>query len=110
MAALQDEFKTKLGLSVYKPNPKGGNSNTGRTAKRAFENPAIFAEITGFPEDLIRDFDTLVTALACGEQVDPVAYKALADSWLDRFFANKDINWSILSPSVHMILVHGAYI
>ena len=76
---------------------------SGNTARRAFNNPEIFSEITGVPVDLIKDFDDLLSAICSGEELIPEDYQAKADSWLDRFFANDDINWNIFSPTVHMV-------
>ena len=53
--------------------------------------------------DLIKDFDDLISAIVSGEELNPEDYQAKADSWLDRFFANDDINWNIFSPTVHMV-------
>ena len=87
--------------------PHGGNSNTGNVARKAFKNPEIFGEITGFPVDLIEDLDFLMDLMSCGHEIDPQNYQVLADDWLRRFHGNPEVNWNWLSPSLHCLLVHG---
>ena len=86
----------------------GGNTNTGNVSRKAFENPEKFAKITGFPQDLIEDFYFLIATLSCGQDVNPDSYDVLAKDWLRRFHANPDINWNWLSPTMHLVLEHGA--
>ena len=81
---LQDAFDEKLNLKVYMPNPHGGNSNTGKVAKTAFENAEIFSEITNFPLDLIQDLHFMLVALRCGRDIDADSYEILAKDWLKR--------------------------
>ena len=104
---LQDQFREKLNLRVYLPNPHGGNSNTGAVAKKAFANPKIFSEITGCPVDIIEDLGVLLTAMRCGRKLSPEYYQILADDWLQRFHSNPDLDWNWMSPTVHAIVVHG---
>ena len=49
----QIEFWDKLQLKINYVNPKGGNTNVGRTAHYFFNNPQITSEILGFPRQLI---------------------------------------------------------
>ena len=105
---LQQAFLEKLNLRVYYPNPFGGNSNTGSVAKKAFDNPEIFSEITGFPLDLLKDLSFLLTTLRCGKKVDADLYDIVAQNWLRKFHSDCNLNWNWLSPSVHVVLVHGA--
>ena len=76
-------------------------------ARLAFDNVPIWSGICKFPEDLLRDYSFLLKALRCGYALDPEAYQALADDWLRRFHMDDTINWNFLSPSVHIVLVHG---
>ena len=50
--SMQKEFLSKegKGLRVFFPNPKGGNSNTGPTSRRFFENAATTAKILDCPK------------------------------------------------------------
>ena len=65
---------------------------------------------SGVPADLIRDYNTLMTALTCGADISPSEFEVLAESWLDRFHDNEDLNWNILAPTVHLVLQHGRYL
>ena len=64
---------------------------------------------TGVPVDLIRDYNTLMVAITCGADIHPAEFEKLAESWLDRFHDNEDLNWCILAPTVHLVLHHGRY-
>ena len=85
---------------------KSGNSNDGNTARTAFENFETFADILGFPVDLVRDLHYLIMAVNSTSLLSPEKFEELADSWLDRFHSS-DFQWNILSPSVHLLLHHG---
>ena len=85
----------------------GGNSNTGNVARKAFQNPKEFAEITGFSEHLIKEFEECVCALVSGKDLSSEAYQIKAQKWLEIFHADENLNWCWLSPTVHEILVHG---
>ena len=51
---VQEQFWRKMGLLVDFPKDSGyGNTNDGNTARRAFQNYEIFAEITGVNQELI---------------------------------------------------------
>ena len=49
---IQTRFASKegKGLRVFFPNPKGGNSNSGPTSRRFFENASITAQILDCPQ------------------------------------------------------------
>ena len=104
---LQEAFQERLGLRVYIPLPHGGNSNSGNVARKAFENIEVFAEITSFPLDLLKDLYDLAMALSCTQKISPKLYEAKATDWLNRFHSNPDINWHWFSPTVHILLEHG---
>ena len=76
-------------------------TNTGRTARELFSNPAKFSQICGVPEDLIADFHYLILALTCKYDIDAKKFGDLCRSWLARFYVS-DIRWNILSSSMHL--------
>ena len=106
---LQTKFRDRLSLNMFHVRPGYGSSNVGNNAKVAFDNWEILADILEFPVDLVLDLKTLLDALSCGLPIDPVQFKSLTESWLDRFHAS-DFKWNWLSPTVHMLMVHGAEI
>ena len=57
---------------------------------------------------MIEDFYFLVATLSCGQDVNPDSFDVLAKDWLRRFHSNNDINWNWLSPTMHLVLEHGA--
>ena len=88
------------------PKPNCGSSNNGMTAKKTFAEPNTFAKILHiFPEKLIRDWGTILEVLNCGHRVDPEKFGTFCDAWLDEFHSNKNINWNILNPTMHMVIL-----
>ena len=88
-----------------------GNSNTGPTIRKAYDNIEIFSTITGFPEDLLDDLDALLRALrSTDERMSPDLYEFYAQDWLKRFHSNPEVNWCWLSQTVHTVTEHGAQI
>ena len=77
-------------------------------ASASFANPERFSEICLMPFDLVRDYSFLLIALNCGRDVDPDAYHLRASHWMQRFYADEDINWNWFSLTVHGVLEHGA--
>ena len=55
---IQERFASQegRGLRVFFPNPKGGNSNCGPTARRFFENHEITATILDCPQESVDFF------------------------------------------------------
>ena len=86
---------------------KTGNSNDGNTARTAFENFETFARILGWPEDLVRDLHYLILAVNSTSMVSPEKFEKLANDWLNRFHRS-EFKWNVLSPTVHLLLHHGA--
>ena len=99
---LQKRFRKYFRIKLFTPRPGGGTCIGGSECRTAFQRPAMFAHLFDFPEDLIRDFYTLITAIVSGADINPNEYRDLANSWLDRFHGNPDINWNTLSPTVHL--------
>ena len=61
----------------------------------------------GWPEDIVRDLHYLILAVCSTSMLSPEKFDELANSWLDRFHAS-EFAWNVLSPSVHLLLHHGA--
>ena len=88
---------------------KTGNSNTGNTARAAFNDYETFAEILGWDEhvDIIRDLHYIILAVNSTCPLDPEKFDAAAHSWLDRFH-DSPFKWNTLNPTVHSLMHHGA--
>ena len=86
---LIQEFKEKLGLIVYHPK----KLNNGNVARKAFENPDIFSEITHVPVGLIKGIKAMIEAIDSTVPVNPDKFKQFADNWLDEFHAST-ISWN----------------
>ena len=50
-----------------------------------------------------------IEAVNCPQKIDPKKYDKFAQKWLNDFHSSS-ISWSWLSPSVHLLFVHGAQI
>ena len=97
---LQERFRTYFRIKLFMPRPGGGTFIDGNAVRTVFRQPALFSRLIDFPEDLIRDFYTLMTAIVSGADVKPDEFRALADSWLDRFHSNSSINWGRIISSL----------
>ena len=105
-AEIQKQLKQRLGLVVDMPKTGGsGNTNDGNTARRCFQNSAVFAEVTGVSEDLIYRFYILLCLINCRQQIDVdkfAAYcKETATLWVEKY------PWYKMPVSLHVLLVHG---
>ena len=89
---------------------KCGNSNDGNTARKAFANPKAFARILSDDEkvvELVEILADLINTINTTLSLDADAFDALAKQFLDVFYSSS-VEWNILSPSVHLLLIHGA--
>lgn len=67
-AYIQKVLWEKLGLKVDMPKQGGniaGTSNDGNTARRAFQDPVLFATCLGLEQTLIENFRIILIALSC---------------------------------------------
>lgn len=100
-------FWERMGLHVDQARPGGaGSSNDGNTARRAFRDERMFAEITGISEELIHRLHVILQVMASGHGIDPVKFGEYCDSTADLFVA--EYPWYYMPVSVHKVLVHGA--
>ena len=100
-------FWEKNRLHVDQPRQGGaGSSNDGNTARRAFRDETLFAEITGVDEDLIHRLHVILQVMACGHAVDAVQFAEYCDSTAELYV--QLYNWYYMPVSVHKVLVHGA--
>ena len=76
----------------------------GNVANRSFANPERYSEICYMPFDLVRDYSFLLKALTCGRDIDPDLYDLRAIDYMQRFYANDDLNWNWFSVTVHGVL------
>ena len=102
-AFLQDRFRTYFKIKLFMPRPGGGTFIDGNAVRDVFRKPALFSRLIDFPEDLIRDFYTLLMAVVSGADVKPDTFRDLANSWLDRFHGNPSISWNTLRQSIYIL-------
>jgi len=102
---IQRRFREELSLLVDAPKVGFGNSNTGNTARRAFENSAEFSNITGVNEEIIIRLRNILKAVNSGYHIDIEAFKTYAlktsEIIVDMY------GWYNMPPSVHKLLEHG---
>lgn len=108
-AEVQDILWRELGLKVDLPKAGGcGTTNDGNTARRAFQQPELFANCLGLNVDLVRNFQTILIALSCHLPIDSSKFKSLctetAKIYVDHY------GWYYMPATLHKILIHGAAI
>lgn len=108
-AEIQQRFWEKLSLHVDKSIPGGsGNTNDGNTSRRAFSEPATFAEITDVDETLITRFRNILISLSCQYPLDLDKFETYcfqtANIFMDKY------PWYPMTPTVHKILIHSRQI
>eukprot|EP00734_Pompholyxophrys_sp_LG126_P000280 Pompholyxophrys_sp_v1_NODE_85_length_2191_cov_13.368446.p1 type:complete len:611 gc:universal NODE_85_length_2191_cov_13.368446:242-2074(+) len=103
---LQTNIKETLGLVVMRPRPGGGTSNTGNTARRFFENPALTASCTGLDENIIWRFKIILNAInASGHEIDPEKFRQFTDHTFNNLM--QLYSWYMMPSAIHKLLIHG---
>ena len=88
------EFEAELGLKVFRPCKKGGNSNNGNTARVAFNHPEIMARICHMPLSLVKGLKTMIDAIdTTSHDLNADKFEAFANAWRDEFHLS-DISWN----------------
>lgn len=108
MEALQKRFSSKEGggIRVFKPDPRGGNSNSGNCSRRFFSNPPVTARILGCPVELISNVHDLLHAYNSTDYQDIEAFKIKA-RLVHRLWRESLGQHRLLTPSFHTMLAHG---
>jgi hypothetical protein len=104
---IQDEFISKLSLYVDMPKDSGsGTTSDGNTARKAFRNFSVFAEITRVDEEFIKRLYHILCVINSYEKINVVEFRKYCEETHTVFTSKYD--WFFLSPTVHKILQHGA--
>ncbi|XP_011872388.1 PREDICTED: uncharacterized protein LOC105564550 [Vollenhovia emeryi] len=99
----------KLGLKVDMPKPGGsGTSNDGNTARRAFQDPALFATCLGLKQTLIENFRIILIALSCKFPLNANLFEEYCRSTAEIYVS--EYKWYPMPPTVHKILMHSGQI
>ena len=102
----QAAFKKKLGLIVDVPKAGGaGNSNTGNTARRAFQEEAAFAEITGVDQELIHRIHTMLIAINTDHISDESKFKTYGHETAALWAALYE--WCYMCITLHQLFFHA---
>ncbi|CAF1142702.1 unnamed protein product [Brachionus calyciflorus] len=106
---LQEKFWSKLGLLVDFPKDSGyGNTNDGNTARRAFQNYKVFAEITDVNQELIWRLFNVLCLVNSSYSFNLQKFKVYCDQTYDLYV--KEYQWFYMPVSMHKLLVHSAQI
>jgi hypothetical protein len=103
---IQNDLRTELGILVDVIKQGSGSTNDGNTSRRFFENPEAVAAITGFDQELLERFSTILTTLASGHEIDTKEFRVYARETAERF--EEKYPWYYMPASIHFILIHGA--
>ena len=105
MKEYQEQFKTRVGIRAFFPEPqKGGNSNTGNVARRFFKAAAISSEILGIPKELISTIWELLVAVNSTQFQDIQKFE---DKAKEAFYLWRQVFEKPMSANLHMLIVHG---
>ena len=102
---IQRRFREELSLVVDRPKQGFGNTNTGNTARRAFDNPESFSSITGVDIDVIRRLRIILRAVSSGYPLNIQAFKNFCLETSELIITL--YGWYVMPPSVHKLLEHG---
>lgn len=105
---IRNRFREKMSLLVDIPNPKGGNTTNGNTARRAFGDVDNFAYCLGFDDDekeIIVRVRNILLALQSGRQLNMDKLSEYCHEshliWFELF------PWSSPSPYTHRLFAHS---
>ncbi|KAG5671730.1 hypothetical protein PVAND_001910 [Polypedilum vanderplanki] len=105
---IQQRFESLMNIRIDVPNPRGGNSNTGNVARRAFSNSDLFGICLGFDENetvIIKRLRNILLCFTGGYKINPEKLKKYNretyDLWLKHFY------WFTQTPTLHRLLLHG---
>ena len=101
-----ERYWLELGLVVDQPRAGGaGNSNTGNTARRAFENSEVLADITGVNATLIYRLHVLCCVINCDHTINKMALKRYGEEtarlWVLLY------GWCYMPVTVHQLCFHA---
>ena len=102
---VHDKFKSQLGLKVDEPKQGAGNTNDGNTARRAFKEEQIFAEICGLDESLVHRLHIVMIAISCKRPLDSKKFGAFCRETAELLITLYP--WFRMPVSVHILLIHG---
>ena len=108
MELLQKRFSSKEGggIRIYKPDPRGGNSNSGNCARRFFSKPSVTAKILNCPVELISNVQYLLHAYNSTDYQNIALFKDKA-RLVHRLWRESLGQYRLLTQSFHSLLAHG---
>jgi len=92
-----------MALLVDIPMQGSGNTNSGNTARRFFEQYELSAEITGVNENLIRRLGVILRSMASGYAINIDSFREYALQTAKMFVS--EYPWYYMPSSVHRILL-----
>ena len=72
---IQRRFREELGLTVDMPKQGFGTSNDGNTARRAFANEAVFADIVRVNIELVKRLKNILITVNSGYEINLEIFK-----------------------------------
>jgi hypothetical protein len=88
------------------PLPGGaGNTNTGNTSRRAFQDPSKLAAILNLDKIMVSNMKDILVAISTTQHIDPVAFGKLCretlNIWIEKY------KFYTMPVTLHKVLVHG---
>lgn len=92
-------------MIVDQPKPGSGNTNTGNTARRFFQNSELSAEITKTDLNLIKMMHIIMIVVSSGCEIDVEKFWTFSHDTA-RYFVEK-YPWYNMPPTLHKYFIHG---
>ena len=104
----QQEFKERLGIKYFVPDPKnGGNSNTGPMAKRFFSSPSITGSILRISAETVRVLFVCLKMINSKVFQNTKKFDVFAKHAF-RLILCDVADYGDISGTMHTLLVHGS--
>lgn len=103
-----DQFKTKLGIKYFVPDPiNGGNTNTGPMSQRLFNNYYESSKILQISPETLRLIRLLLNMINSKKFVNVHSFKKIASSAFRHIMCDYG-SWGKVTATTHALLTHGA--
>lgn len=105
---IKARFVEKFNMRIEEPRPCGGTSTTGNTARVAFNNPSLLAEILELDVEMVKNFSLLLAAISTHFAINIVEFEKLCRRTNEIYMEQHgNIHRNV---AVHKLLDHGSEI
>ena len=95
-----------MSLLVNKPKANSsGSTDDGNTARRAFNQPELFARITNVDQSLIHNFKIILISLTCQQVLDLEKFETFCFDTANLYMTKYP--WFRIPATIHKVLIHA---